>query len=133
MNPVELWAFLPIGYVTTVLIEMPILWFGLAGHYSARQRIVAGLWLTACTYPIVVLVLPMIISLSESRPLYLLVAETFAPIADCALVGWAFGRPEKVWSRSREAWPSMVRDCLAIVAANLASFLLGEVISRWGY
>jgi hypothetical protein len=40
----------------------------------------------------------------------------FAPVAECALFWLAFGK-EARW-----------RDFVAIVVANLASFLLGEVI-----
>jgi hypothetical protein len=42
-------------------------------------RLFAGAWLTACTYPVVWLVLP---PLFEERSLYLLAAETFAPVAE---------------------------------------------------
>ena len=114
MSPWELWHFLPIGYLFTIAIETPILFFGLSPHHSKRRRILAGLWLTACTYPVVVLVLPLLF-VNSSRALYLVVAEIFAPVAECVLFWLAF----------REArW----RDFGVIVAANLASFLAGEVI-----
>ena len=113
MSPSELWRFLPIGYLFTIAIEVPILFFGLSAHHSKLRRIVAGFWLTACTYPIVVLVLPL---LFIERSVFLLVAETFAPIAECLLFWLAFGK-EARW-----------RDFAAIVIANLASFLLGEII-----
>ncbi len=50
----ELWAFLPWGYLLTVLIEIPILLFGLSSSHRPAKRLIAGFWLTACTYPIVV-------------------------------------------------------------------------------
>ena len=53
---VELWRFLPFGYLLTIAIETPILLFGLSPHHPKRRRLLAGVWLTACTYPIVVLV-----------------------------------------------------------------------------
>ena len=115
MSPSELWRFLPIGYLFTIAIEIPILFFGLSAHHSKLRRIVAGVWLTACTYPIVTLVLPLIL-VNESRAFYLLVAETFAPVAECLLFWFAFG--------SEARW----RDFAAIVIANVASFLLGEVM-----
>ena len=113
MSPLELWRFLPIGYLFTIAIETPVLFFGLSAHHSKKRRILAGVWLTACTYPIVVLVLPLVFS---ERWLFLLVGEILAPVAECALFWVAFGR-EARW-----------RDFAVIVIANLASFLLGEVI-----
>jgi hypothetical protein len=115
MSPSELWRFLPIGYLVTIAIEVPILFFGLSAHHSKVRRIVAGLWLTACTYPIVTLVLPLLL-VNGSRAFYLMVAETFAPLAECLLFWLAFGR-EARW-----------RDFAVIVIANVASFLLGEII-----
>jgi hypothetical protein len=53
------------------------------------------------------------------RGAYLAVAETFAPVAECLLFWLAFGRRQELFR------PSMYRDFAAIVAANLASFLLG--------
>ena len=82
------------------------------------MRLFAGVWLTSCTYPIVGIVLP---ALFDNRVLYLAVAETFAPVAECVLFWLAFGNRAE-WGR-----PSMWRDFAAIVTANLASFLIGEV------
>ena len=115
MSPSELWRFLPLGYLFTIAIEVPILFFGLSAHHSKIRRVVAGMWLTACTYPIVTLVLPLLL-VNGSRAFYLLVAETFAPVAECLLFWLAFGK-EARW-----------RDFAVIVIANLASFLLGEII-----
>ncbi len=115
MSPSELWRFLPFGYLLTIAIETPILFFGLSPHHSKRRRIAAGFWLTACTYPIVVLVLPLLM-VNQSRAVFLLVAEVFAPVAECLLFWLAFGKEAKR------------RDFLVIVIANLASFLIGEFI-----
>ena len=115
MSPYDLWSFLPVGYLLTIAIETPILFFGLSAHHSKRRRIFAGFWLTACTYPIVVLVLPLLL-IDHSRAFFLLIAEVFAPVAECLLFWLAFGK-ETRW-----------RDFGVIVIANLASFLLGEVI-----
>lgn len=115
MSPSELWRFLPIGYLVTIAIEVPILFFGLSAHHSKLRRVVAGIWLTACTYPIVTLVLPLLL-VNGSRAFYLLVAETFAPLAECVLFWLAFGR-ESRW-----------RDFAVIVIANVASFVIGELI-----
>ena len=115
MSPFDLWQFLPVGYLLTIAIETPILFVGLSSHHSKRRRILAGLWLTACTYPIVTLVLPLLL-VDHSRAFYLLIAEVFAPVAECALFWLAFGR-EATW-----------RDFAVIVIANAASFLVGEVV-----
>lgn len=126
MPPNELWRFLPLGYLLTILIETPILVVGLSRQHSVRRRILAGFWLTACTYPIVVLVLPVLFA-RQSRTVYLLVAETFAPIAECILFWLAFGRREEVGTSS------MWRDFIAIIFANLASFGVGEVLNKYGW
>lgn len=115
MSPFDLWHFLPVGYLLTIAIETPILFFGLSSHHSKLRRTLSGLWLTACTYPIVTLVLPLLL-VDHSRAFYLLIAEVFAPVAECLLFWLAFGK-ETTW-----------RDFAAIFVANVASFLLGEVV-----
>ena len=120
MQPLELWRFLPIGYLLTIAIETPILFFGLSPRHSKRRRIAAGFWLTACTYPIVTLVLPLLF-VNHSRMFFLLIAEVFAPVAECVLFWLAFGR-EATW-----------RDLVVIVIANLASFGVGEFLNAWGW
>jgi hypothetical protein len=98
--------------------------FALSKRHPIRHRLFAGVWLTACTYPVVWLVIPQFIDPGQDRGLYLAVAETFAPVAECVLFWLAFGnRPP----RSRAA---LVRDLAAVVVANLLSFGLGEVFSR---
>ena len=116
-----LWAFLPLGYLLTVLIETPVLLAGLSARHPFRHRLFAGLWLTACTYPVVILVFPLVIDRAEHPALYYWVAESFAPLAECALFWAAFGKRELVGTRS------MWRDLAAVTAANLASFGLGEL------
>ena len=120
MSTDQLWRFLLVGYCVSVVIETPILLVGLSAGHSLGRRLFAGLWLTACTYPIVVLVLPHWL---PSRVAYLAIAETFAPAAECVLFWAAFGigRPT--------AW----RDGAAITLANLASFGLGEVLNAHGW
>ena len=123
MSPLELWRFLPLGYLLTIAIETPILFFALSPRHPKRHRVMAGLWLTACTYPIVTLVLPVLLA-NYSHAVFLWVAETFAPVAECILFWLAFG------SATELGKGSMWRDLAAIVAANLASFLTGEIIYR---
>lgn len=126
MSPSELWLFLPIGYLLTIAIETPILCLGLSPRHSLKRRLLAGVWLTACTYPIVTLVLPLLFPL-ERRLLYLLVAETFAPVAECVLFWLAFGKETELGKAS------MRRDFITIIVANLASFGAGEVLNAWGW
>jgi hypothetical protein len=104
------------GYLLSIAIETPVLLLGLAPRHPLGRRIFAGVWLTACTYPIVAVTLPALIDPIHNRGVYLAVAETFAPVAECGLFRLAFG--ERTWRR----------DLAAITAANLASFLLGEVL-----
>ena len=126
MSPSELWRFLLIGYPFTILIETPILLLGLSRRHSFKQKLFAGVWLTACTYPIVVLVMPLIFA-NSSRTTYLIVAETFAPLAECVLFWLAYGKAEEVGKRS------MWQDMATIVIANLASFLGGEILNAYGW
>lgn len=124
MSPEDLWRFLLFGYLLTVAFETPVLVLLLSKRHTLRRRLFAGLWLTACTYPVVVLVLPPLFA-DSSRALYLAVAETFAPAAECALFYFAFGGK----GSEGVTW----RDFAAIVAANLLSFLVGEVLSAYGW
>lgn len=117
MSPVDLWRWLPLGYLFTITIETPILLVGLSPRHPKLRRLAAGVWLTACTYPIVTLVLPLMME-NHSRAAYLVVAEIFAPVAECVLFWLAFGK-ETTW-----------RDFSVIVVANLASFIAGEISFR---
>ena len=113
----ELWAFLPRGYVLTIAIEIPVLLFGLSRQHPIARRLVAGLWLTACTYPIVVLVLPLTVGIWWGNLAYTVIAEIFAPVAECLLFRAAYPIPNE---RS-----AAFRDMLSIVVANVGSFLFG--------
>ncbi|MEP6818228.1 MAG: hypothetical protein ABJA18_01760 [bacterium] len=126
MTPSELWRFLPLGYLLTILIETPILCVGLSHRHPVSRKLLAGVWLTACTYPIVTLVLPLLFN-PERRALYLVVAETFAPVGECLLFWLAFG------TRAELGKTSMWRDFITIILANLASFGIGELINAWGW
>jgi hypothetical protein len=126
MDGLALLWFLPVGYLVTVLIEAPILLALLSRRHPPSRRLFAGLWLTACTYPVVVLVLPSIFDIAAERSIYLWVAETFAPLAECVLFTIAFPLPRPASGRDR------ARDLAAIVLANLASFGIGEWIAALG-
>lgn len=122
-DPAALWSFLPWGYLLTVALELPVLLVGLSPRHSMRDRILAGLALTAFTYPIVVCVLPPLVWGSWGRLGYLLVAETFAPVAECLLFRAAVGPAPSRWIA--------VRDYATIVLANLVSFGLGLFMESW--
>jgi hypothetical protein len=127
MSPEQLWAFFPLGYAFSVLLETPVLLVGLSARHPIRHRLFAGVWLTACTYPIVVLVLPWFFDPVESRAAYLWVAETFAPAAECLLFWAAFGKRELLGTAS------MWCDFGAITLANVFSFLAGEWMNTAGW
>ena len=76
---------------------------GSVGTAFAPPALFAGVWLTACTYPVVVLVLPLALDMDSHEALYLGVAETFAPVAECALFWMAFGDPREWGQRSMSA------------------------------
>ena len=103
---------------TLTLLAVALL-VALSPRHSVRARLFAGAWLTACTYPVVWLVLP---PLFETRLGYLVVAEVFAPAAECVLFYFAFLNPLPPDRRAT------TRDMVAIVLANLASFGVGELI-----
>src|SRR5437899_11117896 len=124
MSPHELWRFFPLGYLLSILIETPILLIGLSKRHAIKRRLFAGAWLTACTYPIVVLVLPLLFA-NASRVIYLVVAETFAPVAECILFWLAYGETEQLGKAS------MWQDFAAIIIANLASFLGCHVLNAY--
>ena len=119
LAPGELWWFLPVGYLVTILIETPILVFGLPSKLTLHQKLLCGVWLTACTYPTIFFGMP--------RWQYLLVAETFAPVAECAIFWLAF-RSKKLLQGG-----DWIRAFVAIVVANLASFGIGEVFNYTGW
>lgn len=130
--PEFFWRFLVIGYLLTIAIEAPILLAGLSRGHSLARRSFAGVWLTACTYPIVVLVLPLVVPplFADSQMgewAYLAVAETFAPVAECLLFSLLVKNQTPAAQTKPSHSPSVVtwQDYLAIIAANLASFLGG--------
>jgi hypothetical protein len=112
-------------YLLTIAIETPVLVIGLSRRHTIGKRFFAGIWLTACSYPFVWLVFPAFIDPGAHRTLYLVVAETFAPVSECLLFWLAFGRAEP---RTRA---KLIRDMAAIVIANLASFGAGVALMEF--
>jgi hypothetical protein len=120
--PPDLWLSFFRDYLLTVAIETPVLLLGLSWRHPLSRRLFAGFWLTACTYPIVYLVLPVLMDTGGNRVPYLIVAETFAPVGECVLFWMAFGDTEDL--RRRVMW----WDFAVITLANLASFGLGGLL-----
>jgi hypothetical protein len=119
--PADLLRVLVTGYALSVVLETPVLLAALAPPHSWRRRVFAGVWLTACTYPLLGLVLPTLIDPWAARTAYLAVGETLVPVVEVALFWLAFDRGRGYPRR----W--LARDAGAIVAANLVSFLLPEL------
>lgn len=122
----DLWLFLPFGYLISILIETPILLVGLSKKLELRQRLLCGIWLTACTYPIVVLVLPTLMY-GLPRWQYLSVAETFAPVGE-SLIFWLAFRGKSIFEVT-----DWLRCFVTIVLANLASFGFGEIMNYFDW
>jgi hypothetical protein len=126
MDPEHLWRSLPTGYLLTIFLETPVLLVGLSPCHPWTRKLFAGVWLTACTYPIVVLVLPLLLAPLLGWWGYVAVAEVFAPAAECLLF-WAAFRTTTPDAGSSPSGPSL-RDYLAIIAANLTSFGIGLLV-----
>ncbi len=122
MAPVPLLVQFLIGYLATIVMETPVLLVGLNRRHSLQAKLIAGVWLTACTYPVVWFVCSAIFDPATDRGRYLLIAETFAPAAECVIFWAAFirGTPKQTWAT--------VRDLAAITVANLVSFGVGELV-----
>ena len=119
MPPADYFLHMLLGYLLTVAVETAVLLVGLSRRHPLRAKLFAGAWLSACTYPVVWLVLPPLI---PERWEYLLAAETFAPAAECGLFWLALVRGQPPDRRAT------LRDMLTVTAANLASFGVGELI-----
>jgi hypothetical protein len=91
---------------------------GLSKETPIGRRIFLTFWLTACTYPIVILVLPIVLDASNNRMHYLFVAESFAVVTECILF---------VWVCKPKFEGLLWRDLMVIAGANMASFLVGEI------
>lgn len=116
------------GYGISVAVETPVLFAGLQRRYSFQQKLAAGFVLTACTYPFVCFIFPILFA--PNSPLsswYIAVSEVFAPVAECAIFWMWLGRRESF--KSRGTW----QDLATIVVANLASFMLGELLKHLGF
>lgn len=123
IDALALWRWLPIGYLLTVAIEMPVLVAGLGRgawrddrpvrRYTRRERLAAALWLTAATYPTVTIILPLLLWPRVSYASYFLVAEAFAIAVECLLFRWV--------------WRGSARDLVVVALANVASAAVGAL------
>lgn len=114
------------GYMLTVLLETPVLYWGLSSRYTANEKLLAGALLTACSYPFVAVVFPLLINPFENYTNYIIVSEVFAPLSECIIFAFLFQRSKKL---SRK-WQTT--DWAVIVLANLVSYLAGELMKSAG-
>lgn len=119
MHPVRMAV---VGYILSVIIEVPVLILGLSNSYKLKEKIVAGFWLTACTYPSVCWVFPSFI---PDAMILNVVREAFAALGECLLFWIAFVKLTDLTSLVK-------RDLLVVGIANILSFLFGEVLKRTG-
>lgn len=120
------------GYALGVLLETPVLLAGLSSCHTLKNKFKAGLLLTACTYPFVVLLMPRLINPETNYTLFIAVTETLVPIVECAVFWFVFHRnllfkQDENFHLSRNI---LARDFVVIVVANLVSFSSGEILAR---
>jgi hypothetical protein len=122
---------MPVCFVLTVAIEFPCLSWGLSARHPEKVRLFSAVWLTACTFPIVWLVIPPLFegTLSQHSLRWdVLTAEVFAAAAECLIFYLAFIRRRFPDTGIRQT----VTDLTAIVLANLVSFGCGEWLRLGG-
>ena len=115
------WLLYLLYLLLTIAVETPILLLGLSRRHKIPVRLFAGVWLNACSYPIVFIVFPALI---HGQPTCIIISEIFAPLFECLLFWYAIGR------HAPPSRAAAVRDYTVIVLANLASFGVGEIM-RW--
>lgn len=113
--------FFFIGYLATVVLEAIILIPFLSSRHSLKIKLVSCALLTAFTYPFVVFFFPKLILDTFGELFYVLIAETFAPFAECVLFCIIIKKSYK-----KLCCLSTIRDFAAIIFANIFSFLIGE-------
>lgn len=121
----EIWLFLAIGYLATVTIEIPVLILCMSPEIANRQKVELGLLLTAFSYPVVILVLPLVLSACHiGKPTHqIAIIECYAALAEVAL--FRFCMHQKLLSRPD-------RNAAAVVLANVCSFTIGALfLSDW--
>lgn len=127
-SPEALWHWVPFGFVLTVALELPVLLVGLSPwgrsrwhatppHPTVGQRAAAAVWLTAVTYPIVAVALPLMLWPRAPYAIYVGVAEAFAITAECLLY--------------RTIWRGTRSDLAVVAAANVVSATVGLLVTAW--
>lgn len=132
IEPARLLGLLLNGYLATVAVEAPVLCRLLSKRHPLRRRIAAGLWLTACSYPIVVVVMPPLFSPDQYWQ-YVVSAEIFAPASECLLFWLVYLRNAEtdklsLSPSSHSGNRAVLQDMLAIVIANLLSCAVGFLL-----
>lgn len=113
------------AWTATLVIETAVLVLLLSPRHGRLTRLFAGIWLSSCTLPVVWLVIPDSLPRRMPHAASIVAAETFAPLAECALFWWACVHPLPRDARATR------RDFGAIVSANLGSFAIGEAAWYW--
>jgi hypothetical protein len=116
--PAAAWANLALAWVLTILVEGAVLWVALAPRHSARTRLLAAVWLSSCTLPLVHFVFPALRAWGFSDVGWVAAAEVFAPVAECVLFSL-------VLAPGLGGGGMRGRDWGAIVVANVVSFGVG--------
>jgi hypothetical protein len=114
-------------WALTVLLEGLVLWFALSREHAPRVRLLAAVWLSSCTLPLVQFVFPLLEHFGWPRSVWVALAEVFAPVAECLLFRELIKRAPS--GGPRASW----RDYGAIIAANLCSFAVGERLVSLGW
>lgn len=115
------------GYLLTISIETPVLVLLLGKRYSLKEKLFAGVFLTGCSYPFVSVFFPMIWDPYTDYRTYVTVSEIFAPLSECIIFALLFQRRKELSARQRAS------DLAVVVAANLLSYLAGELMKACGF
>ncbi len=115
-------------WALTVLLEGVVLWFALSPAHSSGVRLLAAVWLSTCTLPLVQFVFPLLSLVGWPRWVWVSSAELFAPVAECLLFRQLVATTSGPSPSRSATW----RDNAAIVAANLFSFTTGEALVSFG-
>jgi hypothetical protein len=121
--PLEDVRFFLVAFAITIGVEAPVLLVGLSSRHKLAVRLFAAVWLTACTYPLLALVLPVLMNPHRFPLIYMTVGESFVVVAEITLFWLTFIAPSP-WGNN-----GMARDIAAITSANIASFGLGLLLS----
>jgi hypothetical protein len=124
-NTQIVWRVLLLGYCLFVAIELPIFLLALSARNDRRQRIFSALWLTACSFPLVILVMPAFIDMFVPKdwhgPVNTMQIALITPIVECLLF-WMLTRPLDEPNSPQVSQAEWIHDLFVIVFANVLSF-----------